>query len=432
MNIRQYDAINVFANNDIDEFTYCKSFDDWKKTYNILLLLLKAFYDLKQSSALWYKHLSITLNKLKLKQMSNIECLFICDYMILFFFVDDITIMYYFWYFKQIDVFEQNFFEIYEMRNIDEVEWFLNIRITRDKKQQTTFLCQNSYVDKLVSKFNINIIKKTFDSFMINYIFMIKNENKIISQEIHAYQQRVDFINFVVTTTKSNVTIVVSKLIEYFTNSFQHHTKQTNWTLKYLIHTKNYVIIYNDQTSNADIIFLNFSNVFFANDIDTRQISNEYCFKLFDDFIDWKISKQKIVIINFTKIEFMTMSMTINTKMWWNRFFENINMKMKKFTHIECDNHQMIRAFITSTIQFTIKLRHVNIHRHWLRQKIQKSTIIIQWIFTVNILTNDFTKILSSQKHKKFLKLIDLQSIQFSKNSKESSKEKKFDQSKKS
>ena len=28
LNIRQYDAINVFVNNDIDEFTYCKSFDD--------------------------------------------------------------------------------------------------------------------------------------------------------------------------------------------------------------------------------------------------------------------------------------------------------------------------------------------------------------------------------------------------------------------
>ena len=43
-----------------------------------------------------------------------------CNYML--FFVNDITIIYYSQYFKQIDVFELKFFEIYEMKNIDEVE----------------------------------------------------------------------------------------------------------------------------------------------------------------------------------------------------------------------------------------------------------------------------------------------------------------------
>ena len=52
LSIRQYDAINVFANNDINEFTYCKSFDDWKKINNVLFFLLKTFYELKQSSTL--------------------------------------------------------------------------------------------------------------------------------------------------------------------------------------------------------------------------------------------------------------------------------------------------------------------------------------------------------------------------------------------
>ena len=28
LNTRQYDAINVFVNNDIDEFTYCKSLEN--------------------------------------------------------------------------------------------------------------------------------------------------------------------------------------------------------------------------------------------------------------------------------------------------------------------------------------------------------------------------------------------------------------------
>ena len=64
----------------------------------------------------------IIFNKLKLKQMSNIKCLFMYDYIFLFFFVNNITIIYYSQYFKQINVFEQKFFEIYKMKNIDEIE----------------------------------------------------------------------------------------------------------------------------------------------------------------------------------------------------------------------------------------------------------------------------------------------------------------------
>ena len=149
-----------------------------------------------------------------------------------------------------------------------------------------TFLCQNSYVDKLINKFNINMTKKTFEFFIVNYIFMMKNESTATSQKIYAYQQRVDFINFAIVITRSNVIAVVFKLTKYFTNFSKHHMKQTNRTLKYLTHIKNYVIVYNDQTNQKNIIFMKFFDVSFANDINTRQNSNEYCFKLFDDLID--------------------------------------------------------------------------------------------------------------------------------------------------
>ena len=54
--------------------------------------------------------------------MLKIKYLFMCDYMFLFFFVNDITIMYYSQFFKQINVFEQKLFEIYEIKNIDKIE----------------------------------------------------------------------------------------------------------------------------------------------------------------------------------------------------------------------------------------------------------------------------------------------------------------------
>ena len=47
------------------------------------------------------------------------------------------------------------------MRYIDELQWFLDIRITRDRSQRTLTLCQDNYIDKLIAKFNVNTSVKS-------------------------------------------------------------------------------------------------------------------------------------------------------------------------------------------------------------------------------------------------------------------------------
>ena len=277
----------------------------------MLLFLFRVLYDFKQSSILWYRNLFITLNELKLKQISEIECLFICDYMILFFFVNDIIVIYDRQYFKQIDEFEIKLFKIYEMKSMNELKWFLGIRITRNRKLNTMILCQNNYIDKFIVKFNININKKVSNS-SLKYITMIKNIEQVTSQSIYVYQQRIKFINFATIITRSNVIFAISKLVEFFINFSNYHINQSNHTLEYLVHTKKYVIVFNDQSTNSKIIFLISSNVSFANDEKTRQSAHEYCFRLFNELIDWKTSKQKTIIINFIETKLLIMFMIAN------------------------------------------------------------------------------------------------------------------------
>ena len=51
---RQYDVLNAFVNNEIDEDIYCIFFDEWNDDL-VLLFLLKTFYELKQFFVLWYR-----------------------------------------------------------------------------------------------------------------------------------------------------------------------------------------------------------------------------------------------------------------------------------------------------------------------------------------------------------------------------------------
>ena len=176
-----------------------------------------------------------------------------------------------------------------------------------------------------------------------------------------------------------------------------------------MIHTKKFYIIFDLEIHDSKTVFLKFSNAFYDDDIYIRHSSQNYCFRLFNDMIDWKISKQKTVIINFIETKLLTISNAIKKLLWWKKFFDSIEFKLNSEIKIQCDNIQTIRVFIHDSSQFIIKLRHVNIHKHWLRQKVQKQTIFIIWISLSTIIVDDLIKTLSSKRHIEFVRHLSLE-----------------------
>ena len=49
------------------------------------------------------------------------------------------------------------------------------------------------------------------------------------------------------------------------------------------------------------------------------------------------------------------------------------------------------------------KLRHVDIHQHWLRQEVQASRIQIDWVPTHQMPADGLTKPLPQQRHEEFI-----------------------------
>ena len=406
---RQYDAINAFVNSKIDEPTYCIPPEGWGNAKGVLLLLLRALYGLKQSPALWYRHLSSTLIDLGLEPLPGIECVFINDYMILFFFVDDIAILYDKRHTKKIDEFQAKLFQAYEMRYLGEVQWFLGIRITRDREARRLALCQDSYINKLITKFNVNISSKAPGAPLSNCEELRRNLDTATPEQILCYQQKIGSINFSAVNTRPDTSFAASKLSEFLTNPSKQHLEAADHVLRYLAHTKSYSIVFDAHDSDPKTIFLGSSDASYADDTETRHSSQGYCFRLFEGMIDWKASKQKTVTTSSTEAELLAVSHASKEILWWNRFFESIYFELGHAVRIQCDNMQTIRAFTTNTAQFTTKLRHVDIHRHWLKQEIRNKAIDIQWTSSAKIIADGLTKVLPPQRHKEFVKLLGLQ-----------------------
>ena len=417
---RQYDAINAFANSPIDEPIYCKPPEGWPKDSGILLLLQRALYGLKQASALWYRLLSEALIGMNFEPIPGADCLFISrdKHLLLFFFVDDIVLLYDRRWTNQADVFQTQLFDRFEMRHLGELEWFLGIQISRKRENGLLWLSQQSYIEKIVSKFNVSInLENKGPATPLPYgsgMQLVRNSGQATNQEIHAYQQIVGSINFAAVITRPDVAFAASKLSEFLTNPSKCHSEAAIRTLKYLGHSKTLTIWFNssaffgnsDHSSSDQTIFLASSDASFADDPATRYSSQGYGFKLFSGMIDWKASKQKTVTTSSTEAELLAISSAGKELIWWTRLFQEINLDLQMMPNIQCDNRQTIRALTENKL--VTKLRHVDIHKPWLRQEIAKDRIKIQWVPTATILADGLTKALPPQRHASFVKLLGL------------------------
>jgi hypothetical protein len=99
---------------------------------------------------------------------------------------------------------------------------------------------------------------------------------------------------------------------------------------------------------------------------------------------------------------------------WWIHLFQKLKFDSNQKIVIYNDNLQIIRFLISKILKTETKLRHVDIAQCWLRQSVQSDYLSVNYLSIAKMITNELTKILSSQKHREFinqLRLVDVKHL---------------------
>ena len=133
--------------------------------------------------------------------------------------------------------------------------------------------------------------------------------------------------------------------------------------------------------------------------------------KLFGGTISWKACKQATVTTSSTEAELLALSQTAREAMYLARLFKAMKYQQSEPLTILCDNSQTIRLVTEEDVKLSTRLRHVDIHNHWLRQEYKDKRIQLRWVPTAEMPADGLTKALSRQKHEKFVQdsgLVDI------------------------
>ena len=86
-------------------------------------------------------------------------------------------------------------------------------------------------------------------------------------------------------------------------------------------------------------------------------------------------------------------------------------MDLNKGFKLNCDNLQTVRLLIKNSPRLITKLKHVDIHQHWVRQEVEEGRLKVEWISTTEMPADGFTKSLAQQQHQKFVRQLQMNDI---------------------
>jgi hypothetical protein len=406
----QLDAVNAFTNSYIDEDIYI-NFPDGYERRGWILKLVRALYGLRRSPLLWQKDLVTTFQQLGLTQGKEDPCICTNDWAVVFFFVDDIVLLYRKQDQPAADQLIRSLKARYQMKDLGNLQWFLGIRIIRNREARKLWLCQDSYIENITAKFNIEP-KDQFKGNPIPTNDLQLNSDTASRDQVNYYQQKIGSINYIATITRPDIAKAASKLAEFLLNPSDQHQQIANRVICYLYATRHLAIQFNGSSDSSH--FQIASDAAFADDQSTRKSSQGSILCLFGGPISWKAGKQDTVTTSSTEAELLAFSHTAKEAIATLRLFVQLDLQLDRIPTIECDNLQTIRLITSEIPRIKTALKHVDIHSCWARQTYLEGKFKVKYTPTAEMLADGLTKALPGQKFEAFVKqlgLIDIKGL---------------------
>ena len=288
MDLQQRDAKNAFANTDQPGVVYCHAPEGYSRAAKIIVSR-KALFGLKTSPLLWYNDFTNTLEKLGLQRIPGTPCVYHSEEIHCLFFVDDIILAALKQFKQQLDTFDDQLAAHYEMHGTTELEWFLGIRVIRDRKRRMLWLNQASYMESLMTRYGLSK-DRCPNTPLVAGVELVPNTGTATQAQIELYSSKVGSINFPATMTRPDVALTGSKLAQFMTNPSAQHMEQADRCIRYMYGTHYYALEYNG-SDNQHEAFECASDAPFADDSENRKSTAGWCFKLFGAAVDWRAYK---------------------------------------------------------------------------------------------------------------------------------------------
>lgn len=404
--IHHMDVVTAFLNGKLKERIFMKVPEGIENKNNLVCLLKKAIYGLKQAGRCWFEIFEETLLKMGFKCSSADRCVFFLDnkdvkkniYVVLY--VDDIVIVC--GDLSILNAFKAELSKIFHMKDLKDIKLFLGIRVTVDKNQVR--LDQTKYIYEILRKFKFYDCnsRKTPLNKKLEW-----DKLDILDDCKKPCQNLLGCLMYLMLCTRPDLSFAVN-LISRFVNK----NNDTVWEylkgiLRYLKGTSDLKLVYKRNFNENIKILTGFVDSDWATDETCRKSITGYTFKLFENCtVTWSTRKQSSVAASSTAAEYMALNEAVWEAKWLKNLCESLNFKIEDGVLIYEDNNGCIVIAKNESYKLS---KHIDVHYHRIRDDVKDGVIKLCKIHTDDQIADILTKSLETTKFVKFRSLLGLE-----------------------
>ena len=125
-----------------------------------------------------------------------------------------------------------------------------------------------------------------------------------------------------------------------------------------------------------------------------------------DETMFWISKRQNLVALSNCEFEYYVLNETNKKIKWFRALLFELDY-IDVVSTLIWTNNQKIIAF-SKNFEFQKKTKHIDVKYHWIREIIEKKLIQIDYVSIVNMIVDEFTKILTSKIHVRFFILLQM------------------------
>lgn len=295
----------------------------------------------------------------------------------------------------------------FKMKDLGKLKYCLGIQVSQT--EDSLKISQSKYINDLLEWFNMKNCNPSITPM----------DKTILGAPVHAsgstefpYHELVGSLQYLSVATRPDITAAVSYLSR-FLNSFD----ETHWTaakkvLCYLKWTQNLGIEYaHDTQQHQSFVHTTYNGPSFVDVVNRKIVSYSdadyggtkldqhsvtgYVNLFAGGAISWKSQLQPTVALSTLEAEYMALSKSAQEVIWLRLLFSDLGIKTSHQPTTNMGDNQGCLA-IANNHKITDQIKHINIHHHFIRERIESGELTVQHCPTKAMIADILTKPLPS------------------------------------
>lgn len=380
-----------------------KMLKDLQKS-NVVCLLNKALYGLRQAGRAWHLRLSKELRELGAVPSKSDPCLYLSgpvenrSYIIVY--VDDILIMS--CDDSEIVKIKRHLSEKFGVRDLGCVKYCLGLEFSRSEGEIT--IRQRGYIHDVLERFGMTECKPVSTPLEPG-LKLERSELETSDKTFEApYRELIGALMYLSVATRPDITHAVSYLSQFNSCYSDIHWKAAKRVLRYLKGTDNIGLSY-VCSSNYPVMF---TDADWGNCSLDRRSYTGYVLIVSGGAVSWESRKQRTVALSSTEAEYMALSEATKDALYMSRLLRELGLISGE---IVLKNDNVGAQKLASNPVYHARSKHIDIRHHFVREAVKKRSILIQHVSSDEMAADILTKGLPRGKHENCVRLLGLKSI---------------------